>query len=79
MYPSEFVPLVVVRLPATETAFVHQLRELLLHQLLDHANGLFEAVLVGARDVQVKRGVLSVIVLVVYGCRSAGWFDLPME
>ena len=66
-YPSKFVALVVVRLPATETAFVHQLRKLLFLQLLNHGNGLFEAILAGTGDVQVKRGVLGVCMLMLVG------------
>lgn len=66
-YPSKLVPLIVVRLPTTETTLIHQLRELLFLQLLDHSNGLFETVLVGTRDMQVKRGVLGVHMLVLMG------------
>ena len=73
-YPSKFVALVVIRLPATETAFIHQFRQLLLLQFLDHVNGLFEAILAGTRDVQVKRGVLGANMLVLWEWTQE-WFE----
>lgn len=44
---------------ATEAALVDEVGEFLLHELVDFLDGLFEAVLGGAGDVEVERRVLQ--------------------
>jgi hypothetical protein len=61
-YPSVFVTLDVIGLAASEAALVHQLRELLLLEFLNHRDSLLQAFLGGTRDVQIKRGVLMTLV-----------------
>ncbi len=57
-YSAEFVALNRVLLAPTESTLIHELRELLLHQLSDLGHSLFESLLGSAGDVKVERRVL---------------------
>ncbi len=59
-YPAIFIPLnlLLLLISAAEAALVNELGKLLLHHILDLGNGLFQALLASACNVQVQRRVL---------------------
>lgn len=59
-YSTEFVSLNGVLLATLEPAFVHQLWEVLLHELLDLLDGLLKTLLCLACDMQVEWRVLDI-------------------
>lgn len=61
-YPSILVPLNLFLLSTAEASLVDELRELLLHHLLDLLDGDLEAVLRCARHMEVQGRVLNTFV-----------------
>jgi len=57
-YPTEFVPLDLLLVAASEPTLVDELGELLLHELVDLGHGLVEALLARAGDVEVQWRIL---------------------
>jgi hypothetical protein len=45
--------------PAAKAALVDEIRKLLLHQVVNHSDGLLEAIFVCACNVKVKRRALK--------------------
>lgn len=59
-YSSKLVPLDLLLIPAAETTLIDEIRQLLLHKLLNFCNRLFQPGLAGASDVEVQRRVLRI-------------------
>jgi hypothetical protein len=57
-YTSVFVTFHLLRLASTESALIDQIREFLLHEVVDQGHGLIEAVFVRTRHMEIQRGVL---------------------
>lgn len=57
-YPAIFIAFHRLRLAATEPSLVHQVGELLLHEVVDQLDRLLEAIFVRARHVEKQRRVL---------------------
>lgn len=58
-YPAVLVSLDRLLFAAAEAPLVHELGQLLLHQLLNLGDGLLETVLARAGDVKVERRILT--------------------
>lgn len=54
-YAAKLVSFKLLRLSSTEPSLIDQVRELLLHELVDLCNGLLEPFLGCASDVEVER------------------------
>lgn len=59
-YSTKFISLDLLWLSAAEASFIYKIRQFLFHELVDLLNGLLEASLGRARDVEVKGRVLHV-------------------
>lgn len=58
-YATKFVPLyLLLGFPPTESSLVDQVRQFLLHKIIDDLHRLLKAFLVGAGHMKVERGVL---------------------
>lgn len=64
--------LLLALVTSTEASLVDQVRQLLLHELVDFDDGFLEAVLGLTRDVEVKRGVLFPILAHQYSFPLTG-------
>lgn len=59
-YTAILIPFdLLLRLTATESALINEVRKLFLHEVVDHGDGLLKAILVCACDVEIERGALK--------------------
>jgi hypothetical protein len=57
-YPSEFITFHFRLFPTAESTLVHEIGQLLFHELLNLCNGLVEAFTGGAGNMEVKGRIL---------------------
>lgn len=57
-YPAILIPFHGLGLSSAESSLVDQVRQLLLHEIINDLDGLLETFLGGACDMEVQRGML---------------------